>query len=137
MQLTIVFEKNNTTGAYYIIGVADNPVSADSIAAISLSKGRMYSAYTESYSYNSSLDRTCYVVYPRNNWIDKSVREKVDPKRIFGKMYYSGDIKIYKTEDSAVKKAATIVDDIVDPGYEHKDDVVGEYVNIRLNDPVY
>ncbi len=143
MQLYVVFEENTATNAIHIVGVADNELSAGDIAAISMSKGRLYRAFSETYSYTASLDRDCYVVYAKNNWVDSSKGEKEDPKRVFGKMYFPGerpassDVKIYKTEDSATKKAATFANEILDPSYEHKDMVEGAFAKIRVNEAIY
>lgn len=140
MQLIVVFEENTRTGTFYIAGVADNPKGADKIAAISLSKGIHYRAYTDTYTFSGSLNRDCYVVYVNNTWLDNTVHEKDDDRILFRKMYFTGDkpsgadIKIYKSEDSALKKMDTIVEELVDPNYEHYDSCEPACVNIRINE---
>lgn len=140
MQLTVVFEENVRTGTFYIAGIADNQGGADKIAAMSLSKGIQYRAYTDTYAFSGSLNRDCYVVYVNNTWLDNEVHEKDNDRSLFRKMYFTGDrpsgadIKIYKSEDSALKKMDTIVEDLVDPNYEHYDACEPACVNIRINE---
>lgn len=139
MQLIVVFEKNEVTGAYFVAGVADTKGRANKLAAMSLAKGRDYTAYTETYNFSGSLNRDCYVVYVKDNWTDTG---SGSIGRAFGAMYYKGDqpssedVKIYKAEDSARKKMSTIVEDIVDPKYAHIKSCRGACVHIRLNEAV-
>lgn len=139
MQVIIVFEQNLATNTFYVAGVADHQRGADNIAAMSLAKGKGYRAYTDTYSFTGSLDRDCYVVYVRNNWLDESVRERDDDRKVFKKMFITGekasgaDIKIYKSEDSALSKMDTIVDDLVPADYEHRGDCEAACAHIRLN----
>lgn len=143
MHLYIVFEKNATSNAYFIVGVADNQPAADKIACMSLAKGNEYSAYTDTYEIkNEPLGRDCWVVYAKNNYLDHTIEEKDSGRTVFGKLYYtmdepsSADIRIHNKEDIAKEDADHILSDLHAETYEHFDKLEAYCVNVRINDTV-
>lgn len=103
MQLIVVFDKDSTndTPIYNIAGVADNQEAADSIAAIAASRGRKIEAYTDKYTISTTIEDSYYVVFPYNG-------ESIE---FSGDIPESSDIKIYKSEASAMKKLDEYVND--------------------------
>ena len=142
MHLHIVFEKNTTSNAYFIIGVADNQLAADRIACMSLAKGKEYIAYTDTYEIYEPLGRDCWVVYVKNNYLDPTIEEQDSGRTVFGKLYHtmerpsSADIRVHHSEDMAKEDAEHILSDLDAESYEHFDKLKVYCVNVRINDTV-
>lgn len=142
MNLYIVFEKNTTSNAYFIVGVADNQLAADKIASYSLAKGQEYSAYTDTYEIHEPLGRDCWVVYVKNSYLDPEIEEEDSGRVVFGKLYHtmenpsSADIRIHADEDISKEDASHIIKDLGGDSYEHSDKLASYCVNVRINDLV-
>lgn len=128
----VVFEKYK--GAYYIVGICNNPQAKDNMCDVVASKGKDHAAISITYKTNTAMGQYAIIVYTQKGDKD-STRPTFQKMRIAGKMPTVDDLFVYKLENSAKKRVndlnAAWTKEAVQNGVQNE--CTARLVNVEMN----